>query len=72
MATNGNLASQEQFTPTPASTDAGASTNANSSSNNLSKDEVGWFFVEQYYTTLSKSPEKLHVSMQWRVVLLAS
>ena len=27
-----------------------------------SKDEVGWFFVEQYYTTLSKSPEKLLVS----------
>ena len=28
----------------------------------VSKDEVGWFFVEQYYTTLSKNPEKLHVS----------
>lgn len=28
----------------------------------VSKDEVGWFFVEQYYTTLSKHPEKLHVS----------
>lgn len=25
------------------------------------KDEVGWYFVEQYYTTLSKSPEKLYV-----------
>lgn len=25
------------------------------------KDEVGWYFVEQYYTTLSKSPEKIHV-----------
>ena len=31
------------------------------SNSNLSKDEVGWYFVEQYYTTLSKSPEKLHV-----------
>ena len=28
-----------------------------------SKDEVGWYFVEQYYTTLSKSPEKLHVCL---------
>ena len=28
----------------------------------VSKDEVGWYFVEQYYTTLSKHPEKLHVS----------
>ena len=27
-----------------------------------SKDEVGWYFVEQYYTTLSKNPEKLPVS----------
>ena len=27
----------------------------------ISKDEVGWYFVEQYYTTLSRSPEKLHV-----------
>lgn len=25
------------------------------------KDEVGWYFVEQYYTTMSKTPEKLHV-----------
>jgi hypothetical protein len=65
MATNGNHASQEQFPTAPASsTDAGASTTAASGSsggNNMSKDEVGWFFVEQYYTTLSKSPEKLHL-----------
>lgn len=27
----------------------------------ISKEEVGWYFVEQYYTTLSKSPEKLYV-----------
>jgi hypothetical protein len=27
------------------------------------KDEVGWLFVEQYYTTLNKTPEKLHVSI---------
>lgn len=25
----------------------------------VSKDEVGWFFVEKYYTTMSRSPEKL-------------
>lgn len=29
----------------------------------LAKDEVGWYFVEQYYTTLGKSPEKIHVSI---------
>ena len=26
------------------------------------KGEVGWYFVEQYYTTMSKTPDKLHVS----------
>jgi hypothetical protein len=26
------------------------------------KDEVGWYFVEQYYTTLNKTPERVHVS----------
>lgn len=31
-------------------------------SNDMSKDEVGWYFVEQYYTTLNKTPERLHVS----------
>ncbi|KAI0512577.1 hypothetical protein F5B22DRAFT_297324 [Xylaria bambusicola] len=39
---------------------APASTTSDSSAN-LGKDEVAWFFVEQYYTTLSKTPEKLHL-----------
>ena len=30
----------------------------------IPKDEVGWYFVEQYYTTLSRTPEKLYVSSQ--------
>lgn len=29
--------------------------------NEISKDEVGWFFVEQYYTTMSRNPDKLHL-----------
>lgn len=33
-------------------------------SSSVPKDEVGWYFVEQYYTTLSKNPEKLHVSLR--------
>ncbi|KAF3075081.1 hypothetical protein V8C40DRAFT_191087 [Trichoderma camerunense] len=52
MATNGSF-DQPAVTAGPADTSA--------SGNNLSKDEVGWYFVEQYYTTLSKSPEKLHL-----------
>ncbi|EFW15346.1 hypothetical protein D8B26_008095 [Coccidioides posadasii str. Silveira] len=29
--------------------------------NDIPKEEVAWFFVEQYYTTLSRTPEKLHL-----------
>ncbi|KAL9596954.1 MAG: hypothetical protein Q9219_005465 [cf. Caloplaca sp. 3 TL-2023] len=41
------------------STSASAASTEGSSS--VPKDEVGWYFVEQYYTTLSKNPEKLHL-----------
>lgn len=27
----------------------------------LAKEEIGWYFVERYYNTLSKSPEKLYL-----------
>ncbi|PFH55890.1 hypothetical protein XA68_17437 [Ophiocordyceps unilateralis] len=65
MATNGNFAHQEQYKSADqypvAATGADSTAAAASGNSNLSKDEVGWFFVEQYYTTLSKSPEKLHL-----------
>lgn len=28
----------------------------------IPKDQIGWYFVEQYYNTMSKNPEKLYVS----------
>lgn len=46
---------------TGASSTPDQSNMSSSSNSNLGKDEVAWYFVEQYYTTLSKSPEKLHV-----------
>ena len=51
--------------PTPASSSAGGYQGqaAQSSGNDVPKDEVGWYFVEQYYTTLNKTPERLHVSL---------
>jgi hypothetical protein len=53
-----STAPTQSVAPTSATT-----TNTSSEGNNdISKDEVGWYFVEQYYTTLSRSPEKLHVS----------
>ncbi|KAH7162370.1 NTF2 and RRM domain-containing protein [Dactylonectria estremocensis] len=68
MASNGNFTHQDQYKDSPdqpqivtiaaATSDSSVTTAGN---NNLSKDEVGWYFVEQYYTTLSKSPEKLHL-----------
>lgn len=32
-----------------------------SGSGDISKEEVAWYFVEQYYTTMSRNPEKLYV-----------
>ncbi|KAF2141999.1 uncharacterized protein K452DRAFT_308407 [Aplosporella prunicola CBS 121167] len=49
--------SQQNAAQAPAHTTSGSS-NANGASD-IPKDEVGWYFVEQYYTTLSRSPEKL-------------
>lgn len=47
------------FQPTQSSTPTNAA--ASEQKTELPKDEVGWFFVEQYYTTMSRSPEKLHL-----------
>jgi hypothetical protein len=38
---------------------AGAS--GSSSQTDISKEQVAWYFVESYYTTMSQQPEKLHV-----------
>tara|TARA_R110002003_G_scaffold645_6_gene20973 strand:- start:16172 stop:16519 length:348 start_codon:yes stop_codon:yes gene_type:complete len=66
---NGNYAPQayensystgaSNFTPSQQPT---ASQPAQQAAAEVPKDEVGWYFVEQYYTTLSKSPDRLYVS----------
>jgi hypothetical protein len=59
-----------------ASTESSAPTNGNyaqdysqpaqqAPASEIPKDEVGWYFVEQYYTTLSKSPDRLYVCAQY-------
>lgn len=41
---------------------ASASQSSNAaSSQKADPQEIGWYFVEQYYTTLSKSPDKIHL-----------
>lgn len=47
----GHAASASQSTTTAS---AGASDKAD-------PQEIGWYFVEQYYTTLSKSPDRIHL-----------
>ena len=47
--------------PPQASTTPSNAPAAQQPQSEISKDEVGWYFVEQYYTTLSRSPEKLYL-----------
>ncbi|CAI4219190.1 unnamed protein product [Parascedosporium putredinis] len=65
MATiNGSFHNQDQYKTSETYTstsEATEQTQTNSVNHDLSKDEVGWYFVEQYYTTLSKNPDKLHL-----------
>ncbi|KAK0753203.1 hypothetical protein B0T18DRAFT_315714 [Schizothecium vesticola] len=56
MATNGTA--HEEHPTSSQSSEIGGN---KASSGELSKEEVGWYFVEQYYKTLNKSPEKLHL-----------
>ncbi|KAG6058576.1 hypothetical protein E4U17_007881 [Claviceps sp. LM77 group G4] len=59
MTSNGNFVQQEQYKNVGQA--AYADADSNTANRSLSKEEVGWFFVEQYYTTLSQQPEKLHL-----------
>ncbi|EHY59381.1 hypothetical protein HRR83_001345 [Exophiala dermatitidis] len=40
---------------------ASQSTTTSANAPKADPQEIGWYFVEQYYTTLSKSPEKIHL-----------
>ena len=57
--TSGSFNAEPTNTPSTGNT---TSSTASENNGSVPKDEVGWYFVEQYYTTLSKNPEKLHVS----------
>lgn len=46
-------------TPSQGASTSQASKSA--SSGNADPQEIGWYFVEQYYTTLSKTPERIHL-----------
>ncbi|RKF58241.1 hypothetical protein GcC1_184037 [Golovinomyces cichoracearum] len=65
MTTNGSFTHQEQFKPENelyAAVSNPTETKIESSvKNNLNKDEVGWYFVEQFYITMSREPNRLHL-----------
>jgi hypothetical protein len=44
-----------------AATNGSTNEHAVQNTETIPKDEVGWYFVEQYYTTISKNPDKLYV-----------
>lgn len=55
-----NAYASQNYNQAPAASNPAPSANTQSE---IPKDEVGWYFVEQYYTTLSRTPEKLYVSL---------
>jgi hypothetical protein len=54
------LAASTPSAPTHAAS-ASQSTTTSATAQKADPQEIGWYFVEQYYTTLSKSPEKIHL-----------
>lgn len=46
---------------TPSQTSSALNQSASSAQQKADPQEIGWYFVEQYYTTLSKTPERIHL-----------
>ncbi|KAK3997349.1 putative ntf2 and rrm domain-containing protein [Cladorrhinum sp. PSN332] len=65
MATNGSVNHHEQYATAPQAPEQPPAseqpTTAENTKPDFNKDEVSWYFVEQYYTNLAKNPEKLHL-----------
>jgi hypothetical protein len=57
----GSIEQSGYTAPAYSSSNPSAPSQSNNSAADIPKDEVGWYFVEQYYTTLSRSPEKVYV-----------
>ncbi|KIW97581.1 uncharacterized protein Z519_01165 [Cladophialophora bantiana CBS 173.52] len=55
------LAASTPSAPTHAPSASQSTTTSTTTQQKADPQEIGWYFVEQYYTTLSKSPEKIHL-----------
>ncbi len=67
-ASNGPSSFGAQGANVPSSAGSTSTSGGNEGNSGIPKDEVGWYFVEQYYTTLSRNPEKLHVSKAFPLI----
>ncbi|KAJ4293271.1 hypothetical protein N0V90_008553 [Kalmusia sp. IMI 367209] len=61
LPVNGNYAQQSFDASSYATSQQAPSQNSSTATSEIPKDEVGWYFVEQYYTTLSRTPDKLYL-----------
>jgi hypothetical protein len=61
---NGTPTYGHQATTSTAATDSAAQSD-------VSKEQVAWYFVESYYTTMSQTPEKLHLFFNKRSQLVS-
>jgi len=61
MASNGYPQQGETISPATATMSASQS----SGSTAQPPDQVGWYFVEQYYTILGKNPDQVSVSIAY-------
>ncbi|KAI9657581.1 MAG: hypothetical protein M1829_006889 [Trizodia sp. TS-e1964] len=59
LTNSANYGSQNLHGTTAGTASSNAS--ASGSHGSLSKEEIVWYFVEKYYTTLSKSPDQMHL-----------
>ena len=66
---NTSTAAPQSSTPMPG-TNALASS-ASGQQSDVPKDQVGWYFVEQYYTALSRQPERLYLFYNKRSQLVS-
>lgn len=55
------LAASVPSAPGHAATASQSTTASAAGAQKADPQEIGWYFVEQYYTTLSKSPERIHL-----------
>lgn len=55
------LAASTPSAPTHATSSSQSTTTSATTPQKADPQEIGWYFVEQYYTTLSKTPEKIHL-----------